>query len=522
MDQAALAAIVLTGVIVLTAVAGKVGVPQPILLMVFGIVLALVPGIPNQDIPPDLILPVVLPPLLFAATQRTTVTEFRQHLAAVAWLAIGLTLATAAVVAVVAHACGLSWTTAAILGAVVSPPDPVAATAVARRLRLPQHLVTVLEGEGMFNDATALVLYKVAVAAAVAGSLSLAGVGTELVLAVVVGVAVGLLAGAVARFALGRIRDAYAETTVTVLVPFVAYVGADHLRGSGVLAVLVLGLYLRSRANHATTSQGWLLGRSVWSYADFLVTGVVFSLLGFELVRVIGDTPFGEGTVVLGTAVVGTLVAFRFAWVFATAGAARLRARRRDSPLPTGMREATVVSWAGMRGVVTVATALALPVASADGGLSRRDDLVVIALGCVLVTLLVQGLTLAPLTKWLGVGSEDDDGRSVARLRREAATAALEEIRALEPDRLSDTVRRAAVLQYEGYVSAQAAMEDARRTEVAEDEKDPAEQLGKVLQRATDIERRYILDCRRRGTVSAEVADEVLRDVEGRAVRDLG
>ncbi|MGW0228070.1 cation:proton antiporter domain-containing protein [Actinopolymorpha singaporensis] len=236
----------------------------------------------------------------------------------------------------------------------------------------------------------------------------------------------GLLAGVVAQLALARIRDAYAETTVTVLVPFVAYVGADHLRGSGVLAVLVLGLYLRSRAHHATTSQGWLLGRSVWSYADFLV------------------------------------------------------------------------------------------------GLSRRDDIVVVAMSCVLVTLLVQGLTLAPSTTWLRVGSEDDDSRSVARLRREAATTALEEIRPIEPEHLADTVRRAAVLQYEGYVSAQTAMEEARRAEASEDERDPAEQLRKVLRRATDVERQHVLDSRRRDTVSAEVADRALRDVETHAVRDLG
>src|SRR6478752_6047621 len=331
--------VIVVGIIVLTPVADRIKVPQPVLLTIFGLAIALVTPANPLALDPALILPVVLPPLLFAATQRTTATEFREHAGAVFVLAVGLTVATVAVVAVVAHAAGLAWSVAWVLGAIVSPPDPVAATAVARRLRLPHRLVTILEGEGMFNDATALVAYKVAIVAAVTGGISGGQVALELVEAVVLGVLAGVVLGVVSRFVLARIHDAYAETTVTVLVPFLAYVGAEHVNGSGVLAVLALGLYLRTFAHDATTSGGWLLGRAVWSYADFLITSLVFTLLGFELVAVIRSTSTDADTRRLALLVVATIIVFRAVWIYPAAWLGRLRAHRRDVPVPIGWQE---------------------------------------------------------------------------------------------------------------------------------------------------------------------------------------
>ena len=521
-----LAAVLIAAVVVLTPLSDRVRVPQPVLLTLFGLVLALVPGTPELHLEPDLILPVVLPPLLFAATQRTTAREFRDHAGAVLLLAVGLTVATAAVVALVVHLAGLPWSAAWVLGAIVSPPDPVAATAVARRLRLPDRLVTILEGEGMFNDATALVAFKVAVAATVTGRLSGPGTGLVLVVAVTVGIGIGLLAGWLTKLLLAAIEEANAETTLTVLAPFVAYVGAERLGGSGVLAVLFLGLFLRSQGHSATTSQGWLLGRSVWSYADFLITSLVFALLGYELVKVIGSTREHEPTVLLVGLVVTTLVVFRAAWVFVAAWLAGLRARRRDYPAPVGWRETTVVAWAGMRGVVTVATALALPATIEDGGgFPHRDEIVVVALSCVLLTLVVQGLTLGPLAGRLGVAAPDEGDDELGRLRRRAARAALEQVRS-EPvgeagGAVAPEVRRAAILQYEGYLAAQTAMADARRAELAGD-RNATDQLDRILARAASVERKLVLEARTRGEVSAAAADEVLRDIEARALRDFG
>lgn len=520
MDGFVLVAVLTAAVVVFTPLAERTGVPQPVLLTLFGLALALLPFTHALDLEPELILPVVLPPLLFAATQRTTVQEFRQQARAVLLLAVGLTLATVAVVAVVAHALGVAWAQAWVLGAIVSPPDPVAATAVARKLRLPHRLVTILEGEGMFNDATALVAYKVAVAAAVTGSLTVVHTLVELALALGVGIGVGLALGWVTKTVLAAIEEPYAETTVTVLVPFLAYVGAERLDGSGVLAVLSLGLFLRSFAHAGTTSRGWLLGRAVWSYADFLITSLVFALLGFELIEVIGSTAGAADTAVLAGAVVATLMVFRAVWIFPAAGLAGYRARRNDYPSPVGWRESTVVSWAGMRGVVTVATALALPATVEDGAsFPQRDQLVVVALVCVLVTLVVQGLTLAPLVARLGVAQDDHDDGGLADLRRRSTEAALEHVRTRPPGVLSDEVRRAAELQYEGFMKAQSAMTEARRGRG--DGSSSQDDLEVVLRDASSVEREIVLDARRRGLVTAAAADAVLRDIEGRALRDL-
>jgi CPA1 family monovalent cation:H+ antiporter len=287
-----------------------------------------------------------------------------------------------------------------------------------------------------------------------------------------------------------------------------------------VLAVLVLGLYLRTFAHSATTSGGWLLGRAVWSYSDFLITSLVFALLGFELVAVIRSTSTGTGTMGLAMLVVATLVVFRAVWVFPAALLARVRARRRDVPVPTGWRESTVVAWAGMRGVVTVATAVALPTVVATGDpLPNRDELVTVALVVVLVTLVVQGLTLTPLTKYLRVGSDVDETEEISKLRLRASETALAQIRREDLD-VDEDVRKAAIAQYEGYLSAQRTITLAR-TRHAGDDAHRGRALESVLRLASDVERQLVLNARRSGEVSAASADEVLRDIENRALRDF-
>jgi monovalent cation/hydrogen antiporter len=506
------------GVIVLTPLASRIGVPQPVLLTIFGLAVALLPFSPDLRLDPDLILPVVLPPLLFAATQRTHAREFREHVVPVLLLAVGLTVATAVAVAVVAHAVGLGWKPAWVLGAIVSPPDPVAATAVARRLRLPQRLVSVLEGEGMFNDATALVIYKVAVVAAVTGGFSVTSLGLDLLLAVVVGVAVGIGLGWVTRWALLALVDAAPETTVTAIMPFAAYLAAEHLRGSGVLAVLALGLFLRSYGHSATTSQGWLLGRAVWGYADFVITSLVFTLVGYALVKIGLREEITADTVVLAVAVLVVVVALRPLWIFPAAWLIR----RHAEDTPVGWRECAVASWAGMRGVVSVATAVALPLTLDSGAaFAERQQVVLVSLACVLATLVVQGLTLAPLVSRLGVAEPGSGAHDIADLRRRAAEAGLEQVRKQTGDGIPDAVREAAIQRYEGYVVAQQAVAKVREP-TDEDGEDPGALLDEILGDAIAAERELVLEARERGEVSAATADEALRDIEGRAIRDFG
>jgi monovalent cation/hydrogen antiporter len=234
---------------------------------------------------------------------------------------------------------------------------------------------------------------------------------------------------------------------------------------------------------------------------------------------VIRSTSTGTGTAGLAVLVVATLVVFRAVWIFPAAWLARLRARRRDVPVPTGWRESTVVAWAGMRGVVTVATAVALPTVVASGDpLPNRAELVTVALVVVLVTLVVQGLTLTPLTRYLRVGSDVDETAEVSQLRLRASEAALAQIRTRDPD-LDEDVRRAAIAQYEGYLSAQRTISRARTAGAEDDDRGRA--LEAVLRQASDVERQLVLRARRNGEVTAASADEVLRDIENRALRDF-
>ena len=345
--------------------------------------------------------------------------------------------------------------------------------------------MTILEGEGLFNDATALVAFKVALAAAVTGGFSVGGTLEEAAISIGVGVPLGLALGWLTTRVLRLVDDGAAETTVTVLVPYLAYLGAEHLRGSGVLAVLSLGLFLTTFSHPSTTSEGWLLGRSVWEYADFLVTSLVFALVGYELVKVGADARLDATTLLHAGVVVVVLVGFRPLWVFPIAAVTRVRAKRRDEPIPTGWRESAVVSWAGMRGVVTVAAALSVPLMTTSGTeLPGRDELLVIALSCVLVTLVVQGLTLQPLVTWLRVsGSSLDEVAELAKLRRKAAQQALRLVRRQMEQgehQPPEVVRSAVVERYEGLIASQQAIEELRRgAEGADPDHETADQLAR-------------------------------------------
>ncbi|KQR08587.1 sodium:proton antiporter [Cellulomonas sp. Leaf334] len=514
MPPAVLAAILVAGIVALTPAANRLRIPYPVLLTLFGLAVPLFPGVPAVSVEPDLILPLVLPPLLFAATQRSTAREFRESARPIALLAVGLTLASAFAVAVLAHAAGLGWGPAVVLGAVVAPPDPVAATAVARRMRLPGRLVTILEGEGMFNDATALVLYNVAVAGVVAGHVTAGQIGVSLVLALGVGVGLGLVVAVATRWILARLHSATAETTVTIAMPFAVYLAADQLHGSGVLAVLTLGLYLRTFAFRSLTSEGWLLGRAVWQYADDFITSLVFVFIGFELTEILRTNPDRGTALALAGWTCVVLVLVRFGWVLVSTWL--FGRRRRREGVPAGPREGVVVSWAGMRGVVTVATALAL-----GASFPHRDSIVVVALVTVLVTLVLQGLTLAPLVRWLGVAVEGDDDQR-RDLRREATSAVLAALDGSLGDDLPDRVQWAVRLQYQGYLAAQDAIGTARRGS-DRDEQDTGDddEVETLLRRASEVERAVVLEARAAGRVSPDVADDVLAEVERRALGQL-
>ena len=414
--------------------AERVKLPYPVLLLIFGLLVALIPGLPLPDVDPELILPLVLPPLLFAAARRTSWREFYENRRAIGLLAIALVAVTAAVIGFVLQAMvpGLPIMAALALGAMVAPPDPVAATSVARELRLPRRLKTILEGEGLSNDATSLVLYEVAVSSVVTGAFSPWHAAGELVLAVVLGVAIGLVVAYLTRHLMRRLPAHPAGTGLLLLVPFVAYVAADAAHGSGVLAVVTLALAL-SRHADTSSAQARLVSGTTWEIIELLVTGAAFAFVGLELRAVARDVSGGLGTLIFQATVVAVLlIVLRIAWIFPVSMLdEKVRKRRNPDAEPVGWKERAIASWAGMRGVVTAAAALALP--TADEGFPERDRLIFIAFFAVIVTMLLQGLTLPLLVQRLDVHASRQDERATERdlnqRARRAGLDRLEEIR---------------------------------------------------------------------------------------------
>jgi CPA1 family monovalent cation:H+ antiporter len=420
--------------VVLAPVADRIAVPYPVLLLILGLVLAFVPGLPVPSVNPDLILPLILPPLLFAAARRTSWREFWDNRRAIGLLAVALVGVTAFVVGATLHALvpSVPLMAAIALGAAVAPPDPVTATAVARKLRLPRRLRTILEGEGLVNDATALVLYGVAVSAAMTGVLAPWRAGAELGVAVVVGILAGLLVAVAARWLLNRLPAHPAGSALVLVLPFAAYAAADAAHGSGVLAVVTVALAL-SRYGDAESSQTRLVSGTTWEIIELVVTGAAFAYVGLALRSVALDIPGPvAGLIGQGLVITAVTIAVRFLWIFLVATIdERTRQQREVNAEPVGWREMTVASWAGMRGVVTMVAAIALPLGPPV--FPERQRLIFIAFVVIIVTLVVQGLTLPLIVRRLGVSASDHDRddawQELLTRAREAGFRRLEELR---------------------------------------------------------------------------------------------
>jgi len=423
--------VVLLGLLVagaaLLAIAQVVRVPYPILLVLGGLALGFAPGMPTIELSPDLVLVAFLPPLLYGAAFFTPLRELRANAGSISTLAVGLVLATTVAVAVVAHAVipELTWPTAFVLGAIVSPTDPTAATAIAQRLGLPRRLIAIIEGESLVNDGTALVVYRVAVVAVVTGSFSLASASASFVLNVIGGILVGLAAGIVIRQVRRRLNNPPVEITISILSGYFAYLPAHALDVSGVLAAVTVGVYMGWYTPELTTSQTRLQGQAVWEIVFLGLNAVLFALVGLQLPAILDELSVARSTgELIGYAalVTAVVVLVRFAWVVVAAYMPRMM-RANGSPPWKG---AVVLSWSGMRGAVSLAAALALPLTTdADAAFPNRDLIVFLTFGVILGTLVVQGLTLPGLIRWLDL---EDDGlaeKEEAKARIRAAEAAL-------------------------------------------------------------------------------------------------
>lgn len=424
----------LAATVVLAPAAERLSIPYPAVMLAFGLALAFVPGIPVLSPNPELILPLVLPPLLFAAARRTSWREFLDNRRPIALLAVALVGVTAVAVGAALHALipTVPLIAAIALGAAVAPPDAVAATAVAQKLGIPRRLRTILEGEGLSNDATSLVLYEVAVAGTMTGAFSAWGAGEALGLAVVLGVLVGLAIAVATRWLINKLPPHPSGSGLVLVVPFAAYAAADAVHGSGVLAVVTVALAM-SRYGDTQSSQTRLATGTTWEIIELLLTGSAFGFVGLQI-RVVADSidaPLPE-LVVQGLVLTLVVIVVRFAWIFPVATIdERLHRRKAHMAEPIGWREMTVSSWAGMRGVVTLAAVLALP-----PQFPQRERLVFFALVIIVVTLLLQGLTLPTLVRRLGVRAspreQDDAVQALIRRARDAGLKRLDELRELE------------------------------------------------------------------------------------------
>jgi CPA1 family monovalent cation:H+ antiporter len=426
---------ILVSVALLLVAAERTSIPYPILLVVGCLGLGFVPGIPEVQLPPDLVLIAVLPPLLYGAAFFTSLRDLRENAFAITLLAIGLVLCTMVIVAVVAHILvpGLSWGVAFVLGAVVSPTDPTAATAIAERVGLPRRLVALIEGESLVNDGTALVAYKFAVVAVVSGSFSMADAAGSFVLNVVGGIGIGLGVGYLVRQLRKRITDPALAITISLMSGYLAYLPATAAGVSGVLAAVTIGVYMGWYTPELTTWQTRLQGIAVWEITFFVLNALLFALIGLQLPVIVDALSGYSPSQLVGyaAAIALAVIGARFLWVIpGTYLTAWMRRHKR--PIPNPGRASIVLGWAGMRGAVSLAAALALPLTTDAGGpFPNRELIIFLTFGVILASLVVQGLSFPALLKLLGLEEEGRAEKEENKARiyaTEAALARLDEL----------------------------------------------------------------------------------------------
>jgi CPA1 family monovalent cation:H+ antiporter len=511
---------VLMSVAVLALLARKLHIPYPIFFLLGGLVLGWIPGLPKVRLNPELVFLFFLPPLLFPAALFTSWRDFRANLRPISMLAIGLVLFTTVAVALLAHYfMHLPLAVGFVLGAIISPPDAIAATAIAERLKIPRRIVTILEGESLVNDATALVVYRFAVGAVASGSFVWVGVGAQFILVSLGGILLGLLIGWLAEQFHKRVEDAPIEITVSLLTPFVAYLAAERLSVSGVLAVVAAGLYLGWRTPMILSSQTRLRGGPVWEMVEFILNGFVFIFIGLQLPEVLhglSDHAIPLRHLVWYALLISlAVVIVRILWVFPAAYLPRLLFKKlcRRDPYPAWQHVA-IIGWTGMRGVVSLAAALALKEDFPD-----RDLILFLTFVVILATLVVQGLTLPFLIRLLGIkddGSLEKEEREARLQANQAALAKLNEV--AEHDSVKTDALQRLRVEYEDHISQLAPAESKRAGTRLRLFSSEYERLSRV---ALEQERRTIIQLRNENVISDEALRRIQRDIDLAEVRLL-
>jgi CPA1 family monovalent cation:H+ antiporter len=499
---------------VLAVAAQRLRVPYPILLVIGGLGLAFVPGLPAVKMDPGLVLLLFLPPLLFSAAWFTSWRDFAANMRPIALLAIGLVVVTTTAVAWAAHAVipGLSWPVAFVLGAIVSPPDAVAATAVTQRLKVPRRIVTILEGESLVNDATGLVAYRFALVAVGTGSFSATNATGRFALVAAGGVAVGLVVAWLVAQIHRRMEDFQLETVITLLTPYAAYIPAEHLGVSGVLATVTAGGYLGWRNPELLSALTRFRGQGVWSVLLLLFNGLVFVLIGLQLasIRALATGIEWPALIAYSAIVSGVAIAARLLYVPIGTYLPRLLSRklRERDPSPPWQAVA-LIGWTGMRGIVSLALALALPLALPNGDpFPQRALVVVVSFAVIFVTLVLQGLTLPVLIRALGLKDDGADLREEREALLRASAAAVKRLDEIDQTsiinpQLMERVRLPYDRRLERLTEQTREDPECRLTE------GESAAFHRLRGEALAAERRAVVDLRNQGKISEEVLHRV-------------
>jgi CPA1 family monovalent cation:H+ antiporter len=507
----------LVAVAVLALAAQRLRVPYPILLVLGGLVLALVPAVPRVVLAPELVFLLFLPPLVYIAGFTTSWREIHAQLRSILSLAVGLVLMTTAVVAVVAHAVmpELDWAICFALGAIVSPSDAVSATALLNGRGVPRRVVSLLEGESLFNDATAVVAYQAAIAAAATAVFSPTQATMRFVFALIGGVLVGLVVGTAVAMLRRRVNESSVEITISLLTPFAAYLAAEAVGVSGIVATVTAGLDVGWLAPRIMQSETRLRARAVWDLVVFVLNGLVFILIGLQVSTILSAPGSGRSLpslVGMGAVITLAAIAARLVWVFATVYGHWLLVRlRHPDAQPPELGQTFLVGWAGMRGVVSLATALALPLWTPE-----RDVLIFVTFCVILATLVGQGLTLPLICRAQGMDGEPAGERDEIRARAaasEAAVARIEQLAGEWPTHLpliealrAQYSHRASHLGEPEPDGDRAPLDGAAQQELIEHRK--------IRRAVIDAERQAVLDLRDRGAIDDQAWRKVERDLD--------
>lgn len=490
----------------LAEITNKIKIPYPILLVLAGICIGLIPGLPAIQLKPEVIFLLFLPPVLYAAAWETSWPDFKAARRPISLLAIGCVIFSTCAVAWVAHSFipGLGWAEAFVLGAIISPPDAVAATAATKGSGMPRRIITVLEGESLVNDATGLIAYKYAVAAVISGSFILWEAGLQFLWVATAGVAVGLVVGQIFLW-IHRMtpNNPTTDTTLTFLAPFIAYLSAEAFHLSGVLAVVTAGLFLAWHSSEVFSQQTRLQANGTWDTVLFILNGLIFIFIGLQMPAIMESIPeysFWEllsyGGIVSATVIVGRII-----WVYPGAYMPYWLSKRIRATEPKiDPRMVTIVAWSGMRGIVSLAAALALPLTINGTEPFPNRHLIIFITFCVIFsTLVLQGLTLPHLITWLGIKSDGKEHEEEHDARVRIAASVIEHIEenySLLPDEVLNQVKT----KYE--IRIQRLRKDATSRKLDDEQ---INEFHRIQQELLDKERKFIITLRNEGRISREV-----------------